>query len=197
MPPPKPAREFAGHALGPTFSSAAAVHVPVPRRSSVTPAGPYTSTCVIGDGTGRSVEPIVALPNTFAGTPSRSGVNPAEVIFTVSWPRAAPAHVVASTAAVHSVQTTWTTAVLPTSRISRPFDRPRAGFRPPARRAAYAQLNRPDSASAPHATATPPCLQRGPGGQLRLARSSSRSGTVTRRRLGTPAGGRTRMVDAI
>src|SRR4029077_8274396 len=81
---PNPALESAGQASGPTFSSLAAVHVPVPSKLRVAPAGPNASKWVIGDGTGRFVEPIVARPNTFVGTPSRSGGKPAWVIVTVS-----------------------------------------------------------------------------------------------------------------
>ena len=58
--------------------------MPVPSRFSVTPAGPNTLMWVIGEGTGRFVEPIVALPNTFVGTPRLSGEKPAEVMVTVS-----------------------------------------------------------------------------------------------------------------
>jgi hypothetical protein len=39
---------------------------------------------VIGDGTGPVVEPMFAEPNTFVGTPRRSGLKPAWVICTVS-----------------------------------------------------------------------------------------------------------------
>jgi hypothetical protein len=68
------------------------VQTPVPSRSSVTPAGPNTLTCVIGEGTGPVVEVIVALPNAFVGTPSLSGEKPASVMLTVSSAPAAAAH---------------------------------------------------------------------------------------------------------
>src|SRR5205085_12074468 len=84
MPPPKPARELAGQADGPFASSFSFAQTAVPRRSSVTPAGPYTLTWVIGEGTGPVVDPIVARPNAFVGTPSLSGEKPASVIVTVS-----------------------------------------------------------------------------------------------------------------
>src|SRR4051794_1941357 len=90
-PPPKPARELAGQASVPRRSSASFLHTPVPRRSSVPRAGPNTSTCSIGAGTGPVVEPIVALPNAFVGTPSPDGEKPARVIWTVSAPLAAAA----------------------------------------------------------------------------------------------------------
>src|SRR5205823_14434105 len=84
MPPPKPALEFAGHAFGPSFSSLARLQTPVPRRSRLTPAGPYTLTWVIGEGTGPLVEPMVALPKAFVGAPSLDGEKPASVMVTVS-----------------------------------------------------------------------------------------------------------------
>src|SRR5882762_58635 len=88
-PPPKPAREFAGQAFGPIVCSNASLQTPVPSRSSVTPAGPYTFTCLIGEGTGPVVDPIVALPNAFVGIPGLSGEKPASVMLTVSDARAA------------------------------------------------------------------------------------------------------------
>src|SRR5712664_2815520 len=90
-PPPKPARELAGQAIGPMFFSRSSLHVPVPSRLSVTPAGPYTLTCRIGEGTGPVVEPIVALPNALVGIPSALGEKPAWMMVTVSCARAADA----------------------------------------------------------------------------------------------------------
>src|SRR5262249_51663734 len=82
--PPNPALELAGQALGPIISSFTALHVPVPCRFKVTPAGPSTSTWVIGEGSAWLVDPIVALPNALVGTPSLSGEKPASVMRTVS-----------------------------------------------------------------------------------------------------------------
>src|ERR1700730_2377064 len=90
-PPPNPALELAGHPVGPTLLSTSSLQTPVPCRSSVTPAGPYTVTWLIGEGTGPVVEPIVALPNAFVGSPRVFGEKPASVMLTVSAARTVPA----------------------------------------------------------------------------------------------------------
>src|ERR1700676_1428841 len=100
-PPPKPALELAGQALEPTRFSASSLQVVLPVRSSVTPAGPNTLTCSIGDGMGPVVEAIVALPNAFVGPPSFAGEKPAWVICTVS-AACAPVAQASSAAALNS-----------------------------------------------------------------------------------------------
>src|ERR1039458_10665832 len=123
-PPPNPALESVGQAWGPVFSRVAAVQVPVPSRFRVSPAGPITLIWVIGEGTGRLVEPIVAAPNTFVGTPSASGENPAWVIVTVSSACAAPAPTPSKSAQPTNVMAMARTPSILGISLSHPFPTP-------------------------------------------------------------------------
>src|SRR5262249_12276111 len=106
--PPNPALELAGQAWGPTISSFTALHVPVPCRFKVTPAGPNTSTWVIGEGSGWLGDPVTALPDALVGAASLSGEKPAWVMLTVCSALAAgaPTSSAQPAAAIDSAQQT-------------------------------------------------------------------------------------------
>ncbi len=115
MPPPKPALDSFGQALGPTASRAAAVQVLVPTVLIPNPAGPLTVNPVTGSGSspGR-VEAIEAPPEAFVGEPSLLGVKATwkfEMVSAACAVAAPPRHMHPTSAAVKNLNLNMTLSI--------------------------------------------------------------------------------------